>query len=82
MAEENKQKELTPVEKGEKLRDEINEANKEAERLLRERKELDAENALSGNSGSNVKPEPKEETAVEYSKRVMEGGLNEKPSEE
>ena len=53
------------------------EANKKTEELLARQETLHANQRLAGTTGGNVKVETKEETAEEYSQRIMKGGLKE-----
>ena len=52
-------------------------ANKKTEELLARQETLYANQRLAGTTGGNVKVETKEETAEEYSQRIMKGGLKE-----
>lgn len=87
MTEETKQNE----EKKEEVKKSVLEETKEAiAELKREREEmgkikeelqqLRSDQLLAGTAGVRQQPEPpKEETPAEYAKRVMSGGLNERP---
>lgn len=97
MTEENKPKDKEEVkeEKAEEKPNETDERIKKineaadrleaAERRLAEResslKEAEALNRLGGTTEQPQPEKPKEETASEYMKRVMSGGLNAKPAE-
>jgi len=70
-------KPLSIVEEAAKIRDEIRAENDRRENLLKEEQRMRANDILGGSSGGHVEPEkPKEESARDYMKRVMSGGLN------
>lgn len=63
--------------------EELKKEREEISKIKDELQQLRSDQLLSGTAGGRVEPEkPKEETALEYSKRVMSGELNEKSTEE
>lgn len=73
---------LNIVQEAQRVRDEIKAENDRREAILKEEQKLRAEQMLAGTAGGRVEPkEPKQETAKDYAKRVMSGGLNEKATE-
>lgn len=84
--EEIKQEEKPKVSVLEETKAAIQELKKEREEFTKIKEELDtlrSDQLLSGTAGIRQEPQPpKEETALEYSRRVMSGGLNARPREE
>lgn len=57
--------------------EELKREREEISKIKEELQQLRSDQLLSGTAGGHIEPEkPKEETAVEYSRRVMGGGLN------
>jgi len=54
------------------------EANKKTEELLTRQETLHANQRLAGTTGGNIKVESKEETAKEYSDRIMKNQMEKK----
>lgn len=71
------------IERADKAAERLEAANKEKEELLNREEQLLAQRKLGGSAraGDNAE-KPKEESPLEYSKRVMSGELNAKSSEE
>ena len=74
---EESNKPVNIVDEARAIRDEIKAEREKLEKANAEAKQIQAEQMLSGTSGGHVETKPaEEESATDYAKKVMSGGLN------
>lgn len=80
--EENKKGPKSVLEETKELIADLKKEREEVSKVRDDLRQLRSDQLLSGSAGIHQEVKPaKEETALEYSKRVMSGGLNAKPEE-
>ena len=77
--EQQEQPKTNILEETKKAIEDLKKEREEISKIKDELQQLRSDQLLSGTAGGRVEPEPvKEESALEYAKKVMSGGLNER----